>query len=65
MEKIDNIEKIVNSMSHKVNDLDIKVKHIEYRVSEVEGASSFISDKYEEQSKELAIAQAQVKSLQQ
>lgn len=50
-------------MSLKLNKLDVKVKTPNPMCQKVERASSFISDKYDQKSKEFSAAQAQVKSL--
>lgn len=64
LDKIDNIEKVVNSMCLKLNDLDIKVKSIESRVCDVENNSTFISEKYDKQTTELASTKDSVKTMQ-
>ena len=65
VEKIDNIEKLVNSMNLKLNELDSKVKNIESRVIEVEATSSFIGEKYDQHNKELTTTKEKVNTLQQ
>ena len=64
VEKMDNIEKIVNSVNLKLGELENKVKTIESRVSDVEKYNSFVSEKYESQSQELKTAKESLKNLQ-
>ena len=64
VEKIDNIEKIVNSMNLKLGELENKVKSIESRVLDVEKANTFVSEKYDSQSQELKTAKENLKKFQ-
>ena len=49
LSKLDSIEKTLNCLSVNVHDLDEKVSTMDTRLTYVEGACSFISDKYETQ----------------
>ena len=63
MDKIDNIDKVVNSMNLKLNDLEIKVKNIDTCVTDLENASLYVSDAYDKQLKDLKTAQEKSESL--
>ena len=63
VEKIDCIEKAVNSINVKLNDLDLKVKDIDNRVNEMESTVSFIGNKYDKQLKEINNSQDEIKNL--
>ena len=64
LDKMDNIEKIVTSVSMKLTDLETQVKNIEIRVRDVETSSSFVSEKYEQQARTMKTAQESVKQMQ-
>lgn len=63
VDKIDSIERTVNSINLRLSDLDLKVKDIDSRVSEVEQNASFLSGKYEEQYKDLKRTKDGIKDL--
>lgn len=64
VEKIHAVERTVNSINAKLMDLETRVSNIDDRVKEVEGASSFIGDKYENQEKELNNTKTTIKEMQ-
>ena len=61
MTKIDNIEKMVNKMTVKVDTLETKVKTIDTRVTEVEKSKTFLSDAYEDTKNKLKSADSDLK----
>lgn len=63
VDKIDNIEKTVNSINLRLNDLDLKVKDIDKRMIDVESSATFMGKRYEDQSQELKTAKDTVKTL--
>lgn len=63
VEKIGSIEKTVNRISAKVDDLDTKVKSIDTRLIEVEKASTFHSETFEETKNTVENAKAEIKKL--
>lgn len=62
--RIEHVEKTVNSISSKLNDLEIKVSAIDKRVIDVENASAYISNQYDQQSTETKSVKANVKGIQ-
>ena len=58
------MEKIVNSISFKLQNLELKVSTIDNRVQEVEKCSSYISDQFENQSAELKTTKDTIKTMQ-
>ena len=58
------MEKIVNSISFKLQNLELKVSTIDNRVQEVEKCSSYISDQFENQSAELKTTKDTIKNVQ-
>ena len=47
--KIDGIEKLVNQINSKVENLETKMKSMDTRVQDVEKSSSFVSGQFEDQ----------------
>ena len=64
VDKIDNIEKSINSISSKLSDLESKVGSVDKRVADVERTCGFVSDQFDEQSKKLKAADSEIKKLQ-
>ena len=63
MAKIDNIEKMVNKMTVKVDTFETKVKAIDTRVNDVEKSNTFLSDTYEDTKTKLKSADSDIKKL--
>lgn len=62
--KIENVEKTVNSISLKLNELETKVSSIDKRVVEVEKACTFVGEKYDQQQNDIMGVKGEVKKLQ-
>lgn len=62
--KIENVEKTVNSISLKLNELEAKVSTIDKRVVDVEKACTFIGEKYDQQQNDITGVKGEVKLLQ-
>ena len=63
MNKLDQIERTVNTINMKVSDLELKVNSIEPRVTEVEKSCSFISYENDNRKREVESARAEVQKL--
>ena len=61
--KIDGIEKLVNQINSKVENLETKMKSMDTRVKDVEKSSSFVSGQFEDQKTKLKAADNELKSL--
>jgi len=62
--RIENIEKLVNSMNLKLKDLETKITNVDKRLNDVETSTTFLSDKYEEQSSSIKAAKSDVNNQQ-
>jgi chromosome segregation ATPase len=63
LQKIEKIEKVVNSISLKMTEFEAKLARVETRVDTIETSCSFINDAYEKQKSELKISQTLVSNL--
>ena len=63
LEKLDKIEKTVNSISLKVSTLETKVQTMDTTVSQVEESCKFISQENDDRKKELKKATSEIKTL--
>ena len=63
VDRIETVEKTVNSISSKLSQLELKVDSIDKRALDVEKNCSFISEKYDDQSKDLKTAKDEIKKL--
>ena len=61
--KIDGIEKLVNQINSKVENLETKMKSMDTRVKDVEKSCSFVSGQFEDQKTKLKAADNELKSL--
>ena len=61
--KIDGIEKLVNQINFKVENLETKMKSMDTRVQDVEKSSSFVGGQFEDQKTKLEAADNGLKSL--
>ena len=61
--KIETIEKTVNIINLKMNELESKIQTIEHRVTDVEKATTFINEQYETQSNVIKATKDEVKCL--
>lgn len=63
LEKLDKIERTVNSISLKVTTLETKVSSMETKVNQVEDSCTFISKENDDRKRELEKAKSEIKTL--
>ena len=61
--KIDNIEKLINKVNQKVEQLDLKLKNIESRVDETENSCKFINSAFESNREKLSETKSELKAI--
>lgn len=63
IEKIDTIEKLINTVNTKVDKLETKIQAIDTRVNEVEKSTQFLSSEYDETTQKLQSAKEDLRKL--